>query len=52
MGDSILQGMPQSDGLGRVAESDESDLSRSYVAVLLIEVAVLAGLFWLGRHFG
>lgn len=44
--------MPQSDGLGRVAEADESDLSRSYLAVLLIEVVVLVGLFWLGRHFG
>jgi hypothetical protein len=31
---------------------DESDLSRSYVAVLVVEVLVIAALVWLGRHFG
>jgi hypothetical protein len=25
---------------------------RSYVRVLVIELLVLAGLYWLGRHFG
>jgi hypothetical protein len=44
--------MSPTDRLGQVAEADETNLSRSYVTVLLIEVVVLVGLFWLGRHFG
>ena len=31
---------------------DESNLARSYTAVILIEIVVLAALYWLGRHFG
>lgn len=30
----------------------ESDLSRTYILVLVVEVIVILGLFWLGRHFG
>jgi hypothetical protein len=30
----------------------ESNLARSYTAVVLVEIAVLAALYWLGRHFG
>ncbi|MEO6221758.1 MAG: hypothetical protein ABIP90_00810 [Vicinamibacterales bacterium] len=30
----------------------ESDLSSRYVLALVIEVVVLVGLYWLGRHFG
>jgi hypothetical protein len=26
--------------------------TRSYALVLVVEVAVLIGLFWIGRHFG
>lgn len=44
--------MPPTDPASHGAEADESDLSRSYTAVLLIEVVVLVALFWLGRHFG
>jgi hypothetical protein len=25
---------------------------RSYIGVILVELLVLAGLYWLGRHFG
>jgi hypothetical protein len=25
---------------------------RSYIRVILVELVVLAGLYWLGRHFG
>jgi hypothetical protein len=31
---------------------DRSGLTRAYLLVLAVEVVVLAGLFWLGRHFG
>ncbi len=30
----------------------ESDLSRTYAAVLVLEVFVILGLYWLSRHFG
>ena len=30
----------------------ESDLSRTYIRVLLVEVIVITSLFWLGRYFG
>jgi len=33
-------------------EPDESNLSRSYAAVIAIEVLVVIALYWLGRHFG
>jgi len=32
--------------------SGESDLSTRYVLAVIIEVVVLVGLYWLGRHFG
>ncbi len=31
---------------------EESNLSTTYILVLAIEVVVIAGLYWLGRHFG
>jgi len=31
---------------------DESDMSRSYIAVLALEVVVILGLYWLGLSFG
>lgn len=30
----------------------ESDLTTRYVLVIVIEVAVILGLYWLGRYFG
>jgi hypothetical protein len=30
----------------------ESDLSRTYILVLVFEALVISGLYWLGRHFG
>jgi hypothetical protein len=30
----------------------EADLSRTYVLVLIVELIVMAGLYWLGRYFG
>ena len=30
----------------------EADLSRTYVFVILVEVVVIAALYWLGRIFG
>jgi hypothetical protein len=29
----------------------DSDLSRTYVLALVVEVVVLAALYWLSRHF-
>lgn len=29
----------------------EADLSRTYLLVILVEIAVIAALFWLGRTF-
>jgi hypothetical protein len=34
------------------SEPDDTPLSRSYAAVVVIQVGVLLGLYWLGRHFG
>lgn len=33
------------------AEPSSPELTRSYARVLIIEVLVLAALYWLGRHF-
>ena len=44
--------MVPTEAAGPGGEADESDLSRSYVAVLLVEVAVVIALIWLGWHFG
>lgn len=30
----------------------DSDMSRTYAAVLIVEVLVILCLYWLGRHFG
>jgi hypothetical protein len=34
------------------APADEPDLSSRYVLVLVLEVVVIAVLYWLGRYFG
>jgi len=34
------------------AASDRPVLTRTYLLVLVVELIVLAGLVWLGRHFG
>jgi hypothetical protein len=34
------------------ATPGESDLTSRYVLAVVIEVIVIAGLYWLGRHFG
>ena len=34
------------------SSSGESDLSGRYVLAVIIEIVVLFGLYWLGRHFG
>ena len=33
------------------ASAPEADLSRTYLLVILVEIVVVAGLYWLGRHF-
>ena len=30
----------------------DSDMTGLYAAVLVVEVIVILGLYWLGRHFG
>jgi hypothetical protein len=30
----------------------DSDMTGLYTAVLVVEVIVILGLYWLGRHFG
>ncbi len=32
-------------------EAREADLSRTYVLVVIVELIVIAVLYWLGRHF-
>ena len=32
-------------------QSREADFTRSYVLVVLIEIVVVAALYWFGRHF-
>ena len=34
------------------AHPGESDLSSTYALVLVVEVIVILGLYWLGRQFG
>ncbi len=34
------------------SSAEEPDRSTTYVLVLIVEVIVIAGLYWLGRHFG
>lgn len=36
----------------RDAGSGDSAMSSTYIRVLIVEVIVIAGLYWLGRHFG
>jgi hypothetical protein len=33
-------------------QAGESDLTRTYALVLLVEALVILGLYWLSRHFG
>jgi hypothetical protein len=51
--DSILPGMPAN--VTRVpggADPPDADLSRTYALVVVVEVLVVAALYWLGRYFG
>lgn len=32
-------------------QEPDANLSRTYVLVVVVEVAVIAALYWLGRHF-
>jgi hypothetical protein len=41
---------PSSDRPG--SHPGESDLSRTYILVILFEILVIAGLYALGRYFG
>jgi len=50
--ESILQAMTSSSSEPPASTSGESDLSSRYVLAVIVEVVVLAGLYWLGRHFG
>jgi len=34
------------------SESGDSDLSTTYVLVIIVEIIVIASLYWLGRYFG
>jgi hypothetical protein len=41
---------PPSD-VAPVRDPGDTDLSRTYGLVLLVEAVVIAALYWLGRHF-
>jgi hypothetical protein len=34
-----------------MSDSHDSDLSASYIKVMVVQVLVIAALYWLGRHF-
>jgi len=34
------------------SQPHEADLSRTYILVLIVELIVMAALYWLGRYFG
>jgi hypothetical protein len=44
--------MPTPPSAAADSRPDESNLFRSYAAVVVVEIVVLVGLYWLGRHFG
>jgi len=50
--ESILQAMASSSPEPPASTTGQSDLSSRYVLAIVVEVVVLAGLYWLGRHFG
>jgi hypothetical protein len=33
-------------------QAGDSNLSSTYVLVLIVEAIIIAGLYWLGRYFG
>ena len=44
--------MNANDGRGASApEAGDADLSRTYALVVVVELIVIAGLYWLGRYF-
>ena len=38
-------------GGGASGRERETDFTRTYVLVVLVEILVVAGLYWFGRHF-
>ncbi len=36
---------------GAPGQSHEADFTRTYVLVVIVEVVVVAALYWFGRHF-
>ena len=43
--------MPDTPVAAHAPESDEADLTRTYVLVLVVEAIVIAALYWVGRYF-
>jgi hypothetical protein len=43
--------MPDTPVTARAPESDEPDLTRTYVLVLVVEAIVIVALYWVGRYF-
>jgi hypothetical protein len=43
--------MPDRPAAARVPEPDDPALTRTYLLVLVVEVIVIAALYWVGRHF-
>lgn len=39
-------------GMSQQSRPGDSDMTGLYAAVLIVEVIVILGLYWLGRHFG
>lgn len=39
-------------GMSHQSRPGDSDMSRTYAAVLVVEALVILALYWLGRHFG
>ena len=43
--------MPDTPVTPHAPEPDEPDLTRTYALVLVVEVVVIAALYWVGRYF-
>ena len=37
--------------MASLGREQETDFSRTYILVVLVELAVIAALYWFGRHF-
>ena len=44
--------MTPASGTTSSSRDDDANPTRSYVRVVIVEVLVLAGLYWAGRYFG